>query len=146
EGQYQILEAENRRLALLKFIECQPDLVILDFDLPNTNIRRLCARLKGEVSKLASWQTRAFGFRDLGMVEKKGSNEDGRPAIILLQETADVASLSDVVALGADDRVYKPIPVKILEMRVKRLLNRQGTGDRGQRSEVRGQVGEAIGD
>lgn len=128
EGQYQVDEAENRRQAILRITECQPDLVILDLHLPNTNIRRLCARLKGEVGKLANWQARAFGKRENGMAAENGSNGNGQAAIILLLETAEVASLNDVVALGADDRLYKPIPVNILESRVKVLLMRRESG------------------
>ncbi|MBI3015609.1 MAG: hypothetical protein HYY65_11260 [Candidatus Tectomicrobia bacterium] len=34
-------------------------------------------------------------------------------------------SLNQVLAMGADDRLYKPIPVSILETRVKSLLQRE---------------------
>jgi nucleoside-diphosphate-sugar epimerase/CheY-like chemotaxis protein len=125
EGQYQVDEAENRRQALLRITECQPDLVILDLHLPNTNIRRLCARLKGEVGNLASWQARAFGNGVNKVAAGSEASGNGRPAIILLLETADAATLNDVVALGADDRLYKPIPVSTLESRMKVLLKRR---------------------
>jgi DNA-binding response OmpR family regulator len=34
-------------------------------------------------------------------------------------------SLNQVLAMGADDWIYKPIPVSILENRVARLLRRE---------------------
>ena len=98
ENQYQVCEAEDRRQTLFLMRDWQPKLVILNLHLPATNIRRLCARIKGGT---------------------------GNPAVILLAESADAASLNDVFALGGDDRLYKPIPVKILESRVRMLLKRE---------------------
>jgi PleD family two-component response regulator len=102
-------------------------LVILDLHLPNTNIRRLCARLKGEIGRsLAGMGDKAtHGGNGNPTAASERTPRNGAPAIILLAETADVASLNDVLALGADDRLYKPIPVNILEMRVRRLLEQR---------------------
>jgi DNA-binding response OmpR family regulator len=72
-----------------------------DFGLPGANIRRLCARLR---------------------------EGNGRIPIILLIESGEVASLQQILDLGADDRLYKPIPVHILETRVKRLLEEKKKG------------------
>jgi DNA-binding response OmpR family regulator len=51
------------------------------------------------------------------------AGRNGGLVIILLVEKADAASLEDVHALGADDLLYKPIPVNILESRVKALMS-----------------------
>ncbi|MBI3000223.1 MAG: hypothetical protein HYY46_17500 [Deltaproteobacteria bacterium] len=56
-------------------------------------------------------------------IERENGNE-GLP-IILLANSADTTTLSQVLAMGADDRLYKPIPVNILETRVKSLLERE---------------------
>ncbi|MBI3000226.1 MAG: response regulator transcription factor [Deltaproteobacteria bacterium] len=80
--------------------ECEPHLVILDFHLPSVNIRRLCQKIKRE-------------------------NGNQYLPIILLANSADTTSLNQVLAMGADDRLYKPIPVSILETRVKSLLQRE---------------------
>jgi FlaA1/EpsC-like NDP-sugar epimerase len=164
EGHYHVFEAENRRQALLRMNECRPDLVILDFHLPNTNIRRLCARLKaearhgtggpGEQGSRGAGEGETGGQGDKGKrrngeaengeqrtesrvtregeTEKRGNGEAeargggdggaGEARIILLMETADTVSLDDVHALGAHDRLYKPLPVSILEKRVRDLL------------------------
>jgi CheY-like chemotaxis protein len=98
ESRYHVLEASDRRRALCLVKEQKPDLIILNYDLPGVNIRRLCARIR---------------------------EGNGRIPIILLIESAEVASLQQILDLGADDRLYKPIPVHILETRVKRLLEVQ---------------------
>jgi DNA-binding response OmpR family regulator len=48
---------------------------------------------------------------------------DGCVPILIVTGSAEAASLEQVRKLGADDRVYRPIPVNILETRVKRLLD-----------------------
>jgi len=98
ESHYQVIEALDRRQAVQMVQEHRPDLVILDFALPGADIRRLCPHLQ---------------------------EGNGRPPIILLTESAEVASLQHVLDLGADDRLYKPIPLHILETRVKDLLKKQ---------------------
>ena len=101
ENGYQVYEAEDRRQALQRIKDCRPDLMILSFSLPGTNVRRLCTQIKGE---------------------------NGPLSVIILTESAEEASLAEILNLGADDRVYKPIPVNILESRVKRLLERGEVG------------------
>lgn len=101
ESRYQVFEAASRHEANQRLGECVPDLVILDFHLPRTNVRRLCTQLK-----------QAKGDRAL--------------PILVLVDSADSVSLADVLTLGVDDRVYKPIPVNILESRVESLLKQHG--------------------
>jgi PleD family two-component response regulator len=100
ESRYQVFEAASRHEANQRVGECVPDLVILDFHLPRTNVRRLCTGLKE-------------------------ANGDRALPILVLADSADSVSLADALTFGADDRLYKPIPVNILESRVESLLKRQ---------------------
>ena len=45
-----------------------------------------------------------------------------RLPIILLLESPETIGTDQLRALGADDRIYKPLPVSIVEKRVKDLL------------------------
>jgi len=101
ESRYRVYEVGDRRQAVRVARECKPNLVILDFDLPGANIRRMCSQLR---------------------------EGDGRVPIIILTGSAEAASLDQVQKLGGDDRVYRPIPVNILETRVKKLLERGEVG------------------
>jgi two-component system response regulator (stage 0 sporulation protein F) len=101
EGSYAVSEAESSQKAPQQVKEWEPDLVILDYHLPQARLRRLCARIK------------------------QGNGKPNLP-IILLTDSVDSASLEQVLSLGADDRVYRPIRVDILEKRVKDLLNGNG--------------------
>jgi FlaA1/EpsC-like NDP-sugar epimerase/ActR/RegA family two-component response regulator len=96
ESKYRIYEVVDRQHAVRVARECKPDLVILDLDLPGANIRRMCSQLR---------------------------EGDGCVPILIVTGSAEAASLEQVRKLGADDRVYRPIPVNILETRVKRLLD-----------------------
>jgi FlaA1/EpsC-like NDP-sugar epimerase len=97
ESGYQVFEVESGRQVVSRAKECAPHLVILDYHLRGASIRRLCEKMKGE-------------------------NGSEPPRILILAESAEAVSLEDVRVLGADDRLYKPIPVDILEKRVRRLL------------------------
>ena len=127
EPNYQIEEAEGRRQMREKLEQGQPDLVILNRDLPGVDIRRLCARIKG-MRRPAPEMGATAGNRG--------------PAILLLVGSSDTAGLEDVRALGADDRVYRPVPVRILEKRVRRLIashaadQEGGVGSIGQPVEI----------
>ncbi len=101
ESTYQVLEAQDRRQALSLARDFQPNVVILGYALPGVNIGRLCARLK---------------------------TKNGCVSIIVLVESATEASLEAIRALGADDRLYKPIHVNILESKVMQLLEAQRLG------------------
>ena len=43
----------------------------------------------------------------------------------MLANSSETTSLNQVLAMGVDDWIYKPIPVSILENRVERLLRRE---------------------
>jgi CheY-like chemotaxis protein len=107
ENTYQVFEAGARGQLLEQLKAIAPDLVILDHGLAGFSMRRLCSRIKE-------------------------SNGHLPPHIILLTESAKTASLDDVRALGADDRIYKPVPVSVVEKRVRGLLGgvRQRTAGR----------------
>jgi CheY-like chemotaxis protein len=97
ENSYQVYEVENGRQVARRIKECEPHLIILNHNLPGANVSRLCEKIKAENGK-ASTQ------------------------ILILAESDEKVSLETARALGADDRVYKPIPVHILEKRVDGLL------------------------
>jgi two-component system phosphate regulon response regulator PhoB len=97
ENSYQVYEVESGRQVARRIKECEPHLIILDYNLPGTNVRRLCEKVKAENGKASA-------------------------QILILAESDEKVPLETVLALGADDRVYKPIPVHILEKRVDGLL------------------------
>jgi CheY-like chemotaxis protein len=99
QPRYVIFEAESESEALHQVEACHPNLAILDFHLPEVNVRRLCAKLKR-------------------------ANGDARLPLIILANSSETTSLNQVLAMGADDWIYKPIPVSILENRVERLIKR----------------------
>jgi FlaA1/EpsC-like NDP-sugar epimerase len=99
ENGYELAEAESRRQLMDRLHAYAPHLVILDAALANVSVRRLCARIKNQ-------------------------NGNPPPSIILLTESAEAASLDQVRALGADDRLYRPIPVSVVEKRVRGLLGK----------------------
>ncbi len=105
EGSYEVSEVESGNNVSQQVKEWGPDLVILDFHLPQARVRRMCAKIK------------------------QGNGKVNLP-IIVLTESADSANLEQVLALGADDRVYRPIQVDILEKRVRDLLNGNGPNSR----------------
>jgi DNA-binding response OmpR family regulator len=105
QARYIILEAENQRDALKLVKESRPNLVILNFHLPRVNIGRLCGRIREEAAE--EYQT------------------NGALPIILVVESPDTINKTEIVSIGADDRIYKPLPVSIVEKRVKDLLDRR---------------------
>ena len=108
QAHYVILEAENQRDALRLARESRPNLVMLNFHLPRTNIGKLCAKIREEAG--------------VGAESGEPRVESSRLPIILLLESPETIGLSQLRALGADDRIYKPLPVSIVEKRVKDLL------------------------
>ena len=100
---YFVLEAATAREALRHVQDADPHLVLLNVHLPRTNIRRLCAKIRRRGAPAAS-------------------EAPPGPPILLLANSAESLSLAQVHALGAEDRIYKPLPVSIVEQRVKALL------------------------
>jgi dTDP-4-dehydrorhamnose reductase/CheY-like chemotaxis protein len=105
ETSYQVLDTRDYQGALQHLQVWRPDLVILGCELPDTNVRRLCARLK---------------------------EENGGIPVILVGDSEEAVSPKVLSDVGADDRIYRPIPVDILRGRVQRLLS-NGAPENGER-------------
>ena len=101
---YIVLEAETEREAMRHVQGSDPHLVMLNFHLPRTNVRRLCEKIRLRGTSAAS-----------------ESPQQG-PPILLLVDSAESLSMAQVHELGANDRIYKPLPVSIVEKRVRSLL------------------------
>jgi DNA-binding response OmpR family regulator len=144
QAHYVILEAENQRDALKLARESRPNLVMLNYLLPRTNIGRLCAKIREEAgggaegreqrSEARGQRSEARGQRPEvreQRAEDRGARGESREPraeisrlpIILLVESAETIGMDQLRALGADDRIYKPLPVSIVEKRVKDLLS-----------------------
>ena len=106
QNRYRVLEAATDREGLEKTAAARPDLVIADFRRSRARVRRLCQRIREHAA---------------------GAGEAGRPTpVIVLLESGEALSLEEARALGADDRIYSPFPVEIVEKRVASLLERAG--------------------
>jgi FlaA1/EpsC-like NDP-sugar epimerase/DNA-binding NarL/FixJ family response regulator len=123
QGRYVILEAENQRDALRLARESRPDLAILNYHLPRTSIGRLCAKIQEEaVERAESRAPLPANSRQAGRAESQAIADSSKLPIILLVDSSETIGLSQLRALGADDRIYKPLPVSIVEKRVEELL------------------------
>ncbi len=124
QAHYVILEAENQRDALRLARESKPNLVILNYHLPRVNIGRLCARIREEATASRNSENPA---RPLTTQSIPGAQDgpvavDSRLPIMLLVDSRDTISSEQLRGLGADDRIYKPLPVSIVEKRIRDLL------------------------
>jgi DNA-binding response OmpR family regulator len=97
EDGYQVLEADGRAMALERFRETSPSVVLLEASLPDGSGFDTCREL-----------------RDL----------DDRVGIILLSSQADEVEAVVGLELGADDYVVKPIRLRELVARVGATLRR----------------------
>ena len=97
---YQVLEANSDRLIFDSIVEQQPDLLLLDIMLQDTNGFELCKKLK-----------RDNRTRDL--------------PIILTTVEARREYRSKVAEVGADDLLTKPLDRFELSARVKNLINQK---------------------
>jgi DNA-binding response OmpR family regulator len=96
---YLVVEAADGAAALTQFEREEPDLVILDVNLPRLNGLEVCRRL------------RASSRVPIMMLTVKGGEEDQVQAL----------------DLGADDYLTKPFSPRTLLARVRALLRRAGT-------------------
>jgi len=94
---YQIESAEDGKGALAIFEQFNPDLVILDVNLPDANGYTLCQEMQG--------RTGVF--------------------VLLLTSRTDEADKIKGFSLGADDYITKPFSLGELEVRVAAILKRQ---------------------
>ena len=96
---YQVESAEDGKTALAIFEQFNPDLVILDVNLPDTTGYNLCEEMQK--------RTKVF--------------------VLMLTSRADEADKIRGFAQGADDYLTKPFGLGELEVRVGAILKRQRT-------------------
>jgi signal transduction histidine kinase/DNA-binding response OmpR family regulator/ligand-binding sensor domain-containing protein len=94
---YQIVEAGNGQEGLDKTLEYMPDLIICDISMPGMDGLELTKRLKSGV-------------------------ETSHIPIILLTARTSLIFKIDGLELGADDYITKPFNLKLLQLRVKNLI------------------------
>ena len=97
QKKYQIDSAFDGKTALEVFEKFNPDLVILDVNLPDANGYKLCEQMQSS--------TNVF--------------------VLLLTSRADPADKIKGFSLGADDYLTKPFDLQELEYRVAAILKRQ---------------------
>jgi type IV pilus assembly protein PilB len=99
---YRVTEAEDGLVAVGKLKERAYDLVILDLDMPRMDGRELLARVR------------------------QGLNTIGLPVIVLTGSGGESAEV-EMMGLGADDYIRKPIDPPRFISRVQAVLRRAGT-------------------
>ena len=99
QKKYEVESAEDGENALKKFEQFNPDLVILDVNLPDALGYNLCQEMQGS--------TDVF--------------------ILMLTSRSDAADKKEGFLKGADDYLTKPFDLQELEFRVKAILKRQRT-------------------
>ncbi len=97
KGQYQILEAENGKLALAKALETTPDLIISDIMMPEMDGTELCKQLK---------------------INEKTSHIP----IVMLTALAEQGDKLKGLENGADDYLVKPFDAREMQVRVANLI------------------------
>lgn len=97
-GDLEVLEASHGQQAFEIIEQCQPDLVLLDIQMPNDTGYKVLERIRSDPG-LASLRVAA-----LTAYAMRGDREKGLSA-------------------GFDDYITKPIEVSTLRLRVERLLN-----------------------
>jgi len=97
ENNFQVFQAGNKSQGLNLFYDENPDMVVLDLNLPDGNGLEICREIKS-ISQV--------------------------PVIIL---TANSTSEDEIVGLrsGADDYIAKPFNLEILFLRIKALMGRK---------------------
>ncbi len=96
---YQVESAEDGATALVLFKEFQPDLVVLDMDLPDTTGFQLYQEMKS--------------YKDV--------------FVLILRSSADEPTIVEGFELGADDYLRKPFYLPELSACIRRLLPPQRT-------------------
>ncbi|NES70282.1 MAG: response regulator transcription factor [Okeania sp. SIO2D1] len=95
--EYQVESAEDGKTALILFKEFQPDLVVLDINLPDTNGFQLCQEMQS--------------YNDV--------------LVLILSSLWDEAAKVLAFQLGADDYLTKPFSLVELNARIRAILKRQ---------------------
>jgi DNA-binding response OmpR family regulator len=101
---YQMESAEDGKSAMIAFEQFNPDLVILDINLPDANGYTLCKEMQGRTSVF----------------------------VLLLTSRTDEGDVIRGFAQGADDYITKPFSLGELGVRVGAILRRQRTVTTGE--------------
>ena len=108
---YRCLDTDNIRDAYQMIVDERPDLVLLDWMLPEGSGLELLRRLK-----------RNDATREI-------------PVIMLTAKTAE-DNIIQGLDVGADDYITKPFAPRELIARIKALMRRSGGSDQGERLQV----------
>src|SRR5512140_2918061 len=98
---YEVLKATNGVDAVKQAVDGQPNLIILDINLPDINGYEVCRRLRAE-------------------------DRTRRIPIIFLTEKDDRRDKLTGLELGADDFLTKPFDIEELRLRVHNIIQRMG--------------------
>ena len=116
---YEIRQVDSGEAALQHIREHSPDLVLLDYMMPNMN-----------------------GI-DVLHVLRKDWNMSALP-VIMLTARAEASAQVEALEAGADDYVTKPIDFEILQARITSLLNRLKTTRKSREADLSAEEREAI--
>ncbi|NEP83358.1 MAG: response regulator transcription factor [Okeania sp. SIO3C4] len=97
QQEYQVESAEDGKKAFVLFKEFQPDLVVLDINLPDTNGFQLCQEMQG--------------YNDV--------------LVLMLSSLCDEAAKVLAFQLGADGYLTKPFSLVELNARIRAMFKRQ---------------------
>ena len=102
---YEVQVSENGREGLIQFQEWQPDLVMLDVDLPEIDGLEVCKRIR-EISNV--------------------------PILMMTGHAVSELEIARGLNAGADEYMLKPVGNIELSARIRALLRRAGTDDESQ--------------
>lgn len=94
EENFEIFKAYEGSTAIDMFYEVNPDLVLLDINLPKKDGWTICKEIR---------------------------NDSNKPIIIMTARDTELDELKGL-SIGADDYITKPFSLKILTLRIKKLL------------------------
>ena len=94
EENFEIFKAYEGSAAIDMFYEVNPDLVLLDINLPKKDGWTICKEIR---------------------------NDSNKPIIIMTARDTELDELKGL-SIGADDYITKPFSLKILTLRIKKLL------------------------
>ena len=94
EENFEIFKAYEGSAAIDMFYEVNPDLVLLDINLPKKDGWTICKEIR---------------------------NDSNKPIIIMTARDTELDELKGL-SIGADDYITKPFSLKILNLRIKKLL------------------------